>query len=62
MEGEECGAHTVKLTAASDGMSHGRSCIMHSRRVGDLKAVRLASAYLGLTNSGTAPPDASSVA
>ena len=47
---------------ALGGMSHGRSCIMHSSRVGDLKAVRLLSAYFGLTNSGTTPPEASRVA
>mmetsp|Transcript_7969 Transcript_7969/g.18663 ORF Transcript_7969/g.18663 Transcript_7969/m.18663 type:complete len:268 (+) Transcript_7969:246-1049(+) len=29
---------------------------MHSRRVGDLKEERLASLYLGLTNSGITPP------
>ena len=37
-----------------------RACIMHSRRVGDLKVVLLASLYLGLTNSGITPPLASS--
>ena len=36
------------------------ACIMHSRRVGDLKAVRVPSVYFGLTNSGIAPPLASS--
>ena len=29
---------------------------MHSRRVGFLKAVRAASAYLGFTNSASTPP------
>ena len=32
---------------------------MHSSRVGALKVVRASSAYFGLTNSRTAPPEAS---
>mmetsp|Transcript_5616 Transcript_5616/g.15698 ORF Transcript_5616/g.15698 Transcript_5616/m.15698 type:complete len:255 (+) Transcript_5616:805-1569(+) len=36
-------------------MRRGKSCIMHSRRVGFLKRLRSASAYLGFTNSGTTP-------
>ena len=33
----------------------GNSCIMHSSLVGDLNVVFVASAYLGLTNSGISP-------
>mmetsp|Transcript_32631 Transcript_32631/g.65467 ORF Transcript_32631/g.65467 Transcript_32631/m.65467 type:complete len:235 (-) Transcript_32631:1231-1935(-) len=41
----------VKPTIASAGRRRGKSCIMHSRRVGFLNAVLLASVYLGFTNS-----------
>ena len=37
----------------------GKSCIMHSSRVGLLKEERDESAYFGLTNSETEPPVAS---
>eukprot|EP00967_Tisochrysis_lutea_P083427 scaffold115951_cov36-Tisochrysis_lutea.AAC.2 len=46
----------VNETLASGGSIHGRSCIMHSRRVGDFNIVRDESIYLGLTNSGMIPP------
>ena len=36
-------------------ITKGPTCIMHSRRVADLKAVRLSSLYLGLTNSEMRP-------
>mmetsp|Transcript_10883 Transcript_10883/g.19216 ORF Transcript_10883/g.19216 Transcript_10883/m.19216 type:complete len:218 (-) Transcript_10883:1343-1996(-) len=36
--------------------SLGKSCIMHSRRVGLRNTVLSLSAYFGLTNSGIAPP------
>ena len=45
-----------KFGAESGGRARGRACIMHSSRVEDLKAVLLASAYLGLTNSLITPP------
>mmetsp|Transcript_55931 Transcript_55931/g.137080 ORF Transcript_55931/g.137080 Transcript_55931/m.137080 type:complete len:260 (-) Transcript_55931:644-1423(-) len=45
----------VNPTGASGGRSIGKSCIMHSRRVGLLKVVLVASAYLGFTNSDTMP-------
>ena len=38
------------------------SCIMHSSRAGRLKQRRSASAYFGLTNSRTAPPEPRSAA
>ena len=46
----------VNPTRASDGSVLGKSCIMHSRRVGFLNAVRAASLNLGLTNSAITPP------
>mmetsp|Transcript_23078 Transcript_23078/g.46709 ORF Transcript_23078/g.46709 Transcript_23078/m.46709 type:complete len:353 (+) Transcript_23078:357-1415(+) len=51
---------SVKPTLAAGGKSSGKSCIMHSRRVGLLNARLVASAYLGFTNSLTIPPVASS--
>ena len=48
----------TKLTLASKPAARkrrGRSCIIHSKRVGVAKQVRVSSAYLGLTNSGTSP-------
>ena len=40
---------------AVDGSALGKSCIMHSNRVGLLKAVLLLSTYFGLTNSAMMP-------
>mmetsp|Transcript_64569 Transcript_64569/g.158945 ORF Transcript_64569/g.158945 Transcript_64569/m.158945 type:complete len:256 (-) Transcript_64569:1076-1843(-) len=51
----------VKPTGASGGRRRGKSCIMHSRRVGFLKVVLDASAYFGLTNSFMTPLVLSSV-
>mmetsp|Transcript_6840 Transcript_6840/g.24016 ORF Transcript_6840/g.24016 Transcript_6840/m.24016 type:complete len:230 (+) Transcript_6840:1003-1692(+) len=51
---------SVKPTFASGGNRSGKSCIMHSNRVGLLKDVLELSAYLGFTNSFTLPPVASS--
>mmetsp|Transcript_67601 Transcript_67601/g.207066 ORF Transcript_67601/g.207066 Transcript_67601/m.207066 type:complete len:207 (-) Transcript_67601:999-1619(-) len=45
-----------KPTLSSGPQSLGNSCIMHSRRVGDLNLVLASSAHLGFTNSGTMPP------
>mmetsp|Transcript_5252 Transcript_5252/g.12313 ORF Transcript_5252/g.12313 Transcript_5252/m.12313 type:complete len:253 (+) Transcript_5252:238-996(+) len=50
---------SVKPTFDSGGRRRGKSCIMHSSRVGLLKEVFELSAYLGLTNSLTLPPVAS---
>ena len=47
----------VRIT---EGSSLGKSCIMHSSRVGDLNTSLAGVAYSGLTNSGTIPPDAAS--
>mmetsp|Transcript_33906 Transcript_33906/g.81294 ORF Transcript_33906/g.81294 Transcript_33906/m.81294 type:complete len:203 (-) Transcript_33906:741-1349(-) len=46
----------VNPTLSSFVQSLGKSCIMHSRRVGDLNLLFSASAHLGFTNSGTIPP------
>mmetsp|Transcript_25186 Transcript_25186/g.67523 ORF Transcript_25186/g.67523 Transcript_25186/m.67523 type:complete len:260 (-) Transcript_25186:540-1319(-) len=55
-EKENQRSKSAKPTAAPGASSLGMSCIMHSSRVGFLNAVRLASSYFGLTNSGIAPP------
>lgn len=47
--------HTLAESPISLDMSLGKSCIMHSRRVGFLNSVRLPALYLGLTNSTTTP-------
>mmetsp|Transcript_61974 Transcript_61974/g.145774 ORF Transcript_61974/g.145774 Transcript_61974/m.145774 type:complete len:210 (-) Transcript_61974:1227-1856(-) len=52
-------SNCVKPTLASAGRSSGKSCIMHSRRVGFLKAVLVPSVYLGFTNSFIFPEVAS---
>mmetsp|Transcript_49342 Transcript_49342/g.138766 ORF Transcript_49342/g.138766 Transcript_49342/m.138766 type:complete len:212 (+) Transcript_49342:315-950(+) len=45
-----------KPTLSPTLQSLGNSCIMFSRRVGDLNFVFASSAHLGLTNSGITPP------
>mmetsp|Transcript_11994 Transcript_11994/g.39400 ORF Transcript_11994/g.39400 Transcript_11994/m.39400 type:complete len:361 (-) Transcript_11994:888-1970(-) len=59
-ENENQRSKSVNPTLASGGKSFGRSCIMHSSRVGFLKLFLAASAYFGLTNSGIEPPVAAS--
>mmetsp|Transcript_64074 Transcript_64074/g.139375 ORF Transcript_64074/g.139375 Transcript_64074/m.139375 type:complete len:213 (+) Transcript_64074:526-1164(+) len=46
----------VKPTFSSAPKRRGKSCIMHSSRVGDLNLLLSASAHFGFTNSGTIPP------
>jgi len=47
----------VKPTLLFGVNNFGKSCIMHSRRVGFLNVVFSSSAYFGFTNSGIFPPD-----
>ena len=54
-EKENQRSNEEKPTATSGVSIFGKSCIMHSRRVGFLKSHLSASLYFGLTNSSTTP-------